>query len=98
VDHPRSGRETFQITIQKSRVADFIDCVAGYVLRAIAVEIREGSLIGVPLLVRVYLNRWIIADTAQFRILCPEVAFDKLGRSQESKDAVSPLVNPPPLS
>jgi hypothetical protein len=67
-------------------VADFIDCVAGYVLRAIAVEIRKGSLIAVQLLVRVYLNRWIIADTAQFRILCPEIAFDKLCRSQESKD------------
>jgi hypothetical protein len=79
-------------------VADFVDCIAGYVLWAIAVEIRERSLIAVQLLVRVYLNGWIIADTAQFRILCPEVAFDKLGRSQESKDAVSPLVNPPPLS
>ena len=50
------------------------------------IEVREGSLIAVQPWVRGYLNGWIIADTAQFRILCPEVAFDKLCRSQESKD------------
>ena len=59
-------------------MADFVDCIAGYVLRAIAIEVRESSLISVRLLIRVYFNGWIIAYATQFCLLCPEVAFDKL--------------------
>jgi hypothetical protein len=45
-------------------MAHFVQSVAGYILRGIAVEVRQGYLIVVQLLVGVYLNGWVIADAA----------------------------------
>src|SRR3984957_18061589 len=75
-----------QISVEKSGMTDFIDGVAGDVLRAIAVQVRQSDLIIVQLLVGGYFNGWIITDTTQFRVLCPKIAFDQLGCSQESEN------------
>jgi hypothetical protein len=52
-----------QVSVKEGGVADFVKGVAGDVLRAVGIEVREGSLIAVQL-VRGYLNGWIIADTS----------------------------------
>ena len=67
-------------------MADFVQRVAGDILRAIGIEIRQGDLIVVQRLVRVYLNGWIVADTTQFRILCPQVGLDQFCRRQKLED------------
>src|ERR1700732_2244901 len=46
-----------QVSIEEVGVADFVDGVAGNVLRTIGIEIREGDLIAVHRLIRVYLYR-----------------------------------------
>jgi hypothetical protein len=66
-------------------MAHFIQRVAGNVLWAIGIEVRQGELIGVRRFVRIHLNRWIVADTARFGILRPQVGLDQL-RRQELED------------
>jgi hypothetical protein len=69
-------------------VADFIERVAGDVLRAIAIEVRQGHLIVVQrrVRVRVYLNGEVTADTAQLCVLYPKICFDQFCRRQKPED------------
>src|SRR5579862_6995150 len=69
-----------QVSVEEVGVADFVDGIAGDVLRAIGIEVREGSLIAVQRLAGVYLNGLARGETAQLRILCPQITFDELGR------------------
>src|SRR5271170_5142410 len=54
----------FQISVEKRCMTDFVESVAGYILRSITIEVRQGYLIVVQRLVRVYFDGWIIANTA----------------------------------
>jgi hypothetical protein len=66
-----------QVSIEELGVADFVDGVAGNVLRTVGIEVRERSLIGVHRLVRVYLYRDLArGETTQLSILCPQITFD----------------------
>jgi hypothetical protein len=82
----RLGSSGLEIGIEKGSVAHFIPRVTGDILRAIGIEVRQGYLIVVQRLVRVYLYGWILADTAQFRILCPKVRLDQFRRRQKLED------------
>src|SRR6202041_3386789 len=89
-----------QVSVEERCVADFVDSVAGDVLWAVTIEVGQGDLVVVQLLIWVYLNGRIIAATAQFRVLYPKVRFDELGCSQESKNGYVALVEAtwPPLA
>ena len=82
----RLGASGLEIGIEEGRVAHFIQRVAGDILRAIGIEVRQGDLIGVQQLVRVHFNGRIIADAAQFRILRPKVRLDQFRGREESQD------------
>src|SRR5208283_68728 len=82
----RFGPSGLEIGIEESSVADFVQRVAGDILRAIGIEIRQGDLIRVQGLVRVYFDRRIIADATQFRILNPKVGLNQFGGREESQD------------
>src|SRR5580704_1272791 len=71
VDRFRSSE--LEIGIEERSVAHFIQRVAGNILRAIAIKVRQCDLIGVQRFVRVHFNGWKIADTTQFRILYPKI-------------------------
>ena len=64
-------------------MAHFVQSVAGDVLRTIGIKVRQGSLVGIQGFVRVYFDRLIVADSAQFRILRPKVRFNQLSRGQK---------------
>ena len=68
---PLLQRQIEQLSAQG--VGDFVIRVAGYVLRAVGIEIRQGHLIVVQGLARVYLNGWIRADTTELRVLYPKI-------------------------
>src|SRR5580700_873635 len=79
----RLGSSGLEIGVEEGRVTNFIQRVAGDILWAIRIEVRQGYLIVIQRLTRVGLNGWIIADTTQFRILCPQVRLDQFGRRQK---------------
>src|SRR5580698_998362 len=58
------GALRFKVGIQEGRVTYFIQSVARDILRTIGVKVRQGYLIVIQLLVRVHLNRRVIADAA----------------------------------
>ena len=58
-------------------MAQFIESVAGDVLRTVTIELLES------LLVRILLPRY---DSSKLRVLLPEVGFKELSRSQEPQD------------
>jgi hypothetical protein len=78
----------FQISVEKRCMTDFVESLAGYILWSITIEVRQGYLIVVQRLVRVYFDGWFIADTAQFRVLGPKVRFDQLrcGEKTQNRD------------
>jgi hypothetical protein len=92
VEVNRLGASGLEIGIEESGVAYFIQRVAGYVLRAIAIQVRQGYLIVVQRLVWVYLNGFVIADTTQFRILCPKIRLDQFRRRQKPEDGGIALI------
>ena len=67
-------------------MAHFIERVAGDVLRAIAIEVRQRSLVVVHRLIRIDFDGWIVADTAEFRVLNPQITFDDFGCGDEAKN------------
>jgi|SRR5580692_7382839 hypothetical protein len=61
-------------------MAYLIQRIAADVLRAIAIEVQEGSLIAVQRWSLEYLQGQLTrSETTEFRILCPKVCFDELG-------------------
>ena len=78
-------------------MAGFVQGVAGDILRAIAIEVRQGNLVVVQRLVRVYLDGWIIADTTQLRILCPKSVSISSAAARKRRIAMSPWVRLPPV-
>ena len=81
-----------EICIEKGGVADFVEGVAGDVLRAIGIEVREGSLIGVQRLVR-DLPQWV--DYRRYRPVPHIVSKGRIrsvGRGQKLQDGDISLV------
>ncbi len=75
-----------KVSVQEVCVADFVNGVAGDVLRAVAIEIGQGDLIIVHWLVRVYFHRRVVADSAEFRVLYPQITFNQFRCGEEAKD------------
>ena len=66
-------------------MAYFIERVAGDVLRSVAVEVRQGGLIGVQL-GGLDFGGWVVADPAEFGILYPKVRLDQFRRCEKPED------------
>src|SRR5580693_4069120 len=82
----RLGADRKQKSIQKFRMAGFVDRVAGDVLRAIGIELHEGRLISVHGFERGSLHGKLAwGKTTQLRVLLPQVSFNELGRSGETE-------------
>ena len=65
----------FQVPVEKGCVADFVNGVAGDVLRTIAIEKLESLLI---IVLRSF------GDAPKFRVLLPQVAFQQFRRGEEA--------------
>ena len=72
-----------KVSVEKLGVAVFVERVAGDVLRAVAIELREGVLIGVQWLIGSDLDGRLIADAAELCVLVPEIRFEGLGQGEE---------------
>ena len=77
IEVDRIGTFGFEIGIEKGGVTDFIERVAGDVLRPVPVEVLQGQLI------------WILGpagDATQFGILRPQIGFDQFGCGDETQN------------
>ena len=74
-----------QIRVQKRGVALLVACIAGNILRAVGVEVHEGSLIAVHRLEgRVCLHGELArSEPPELGILLPEIGFDELRRREQ---------------
>ena len=69
----RLGSPGFEIGVEKGSVTLFVQGIAGDVLRAIAIQVRQSYLIAVHGLVHVDFDGFVIADAAEFCVLYPKV-------------------------
>jgi hypothetical protein len=92
VEVNRFGSSGIEIGVQKSSVTLFVQGITADVLRAITIQVRQRYLVVVHRLGRIYLNRFVIADTSEFRILYPKSDSISSAAARKRRIAASPLL------